>query len=81
MRELFRHAPADPSKPPAELFDAYDDELFVNALAQSLNFATPEKQGLIECNDVGERLQQLHALLQFRLAAIRSGQTGAPRLQ
>jgi len=65
----------------AELFEAYDDELFVNSLAQSLSFSATEKQGLIECASVSKRLQHLVALLQFKLAAIRSGQSGATSLQ
>ena len=61
----------------AELFDGYDDELFANSLAQSLAFSASEKQGLLECNGIRERLDQLLALLQFRLAAIHSGQSGS----
>ena len=87
IRELLRDLLRDTahrshgSESSTELFDAGDDELFVNSLAQSLNFSAAEKQGLIECNGVADRLEQLMALLQFRLAASRSGQSGEALLQ
>lgn len=83
LHELLQHgeAGAQGAKFNAELFEAYSDELFVNALAQSLSFSVSEKQGLLECNDVSTRLQQLLALLQFGLAEIRSGGSGAAVLQ
>ncbi len=83
LHELLQHeqAEAQDSGFDAELFEACDDELFVNALAQSLNFGAAEKQSLIECSDVPGRLQQLLALLQFRLAARRSGLPEASALQ
>ena len=83
LRELVDHERDDDERPEisAELFDGYDDELFVNSLAQSLAFSASEKQGLIECDGVRDRLDQLLALLQFRLAAIRSGQSGGASMQ
>lgn len=83
QHEILQHgqAEAQDSGFDAELFEACDDELFVNALAQSLNFSAAEKQSLIECSDVPGRLQQLLALLQFRLAARRSGLPEASALQ
>jgi Lon protease-like protein len=83
LRELVDHERDDDERTEitAELFDGFDDELFVNSLAQSLAFSASEKQGLIECDGIRERLDQLLALLQFRLAAIRSGQSGGARMQ
>lgn len=83
LRELVDHERDDDERPEitAELFDGYDDELFVNSLAQSLAFSASEKQGLIECDGIRDRLDQLLALLQFRLAAIRSGQSGSAPVQ
>ena len=83
LRELLGRTEAEStgSQDGLELLASYDDELFVNSLAQSLSFSASEKQGLIECNGVRDRLRQLLALLQFRQAAIRSGQSGAAPVQ
>ena len=52
-----------------ELFAQLDDATFVNAFCQSLDFSTVEKQQLLEANSVRDRVEQLIALMEFRLAA------------
>ena len=51
-----------------DLFDAMDDEIFVNTLAQALALGPPEKQGLLEAHGVPDRCERLEGLLAFRLA-------------
>ena len=52
------------------LFDAMDDELFVNTLAQALALAPPEKQGLLEAHGIPDRCERREGLLAFRLAEV-----------
>jgi Lon protease-like protein len=54
----------------ADLFDAMEDEVFVNTLAQALALAPPEKQGLLEAPGIPERCERLEGLLAFRLAEV-----------
>lgn len=51
----------------------FDDEKFVNTLSQSIDFAPPEKQALIESNGVRERYERLADSVRFRLAEVSSG--------
>ena len=50
-----------------------DDETFVNAMSQSIDFATPEKQALLEAASVLERYDRLADFMRFRLAELASG--------
>jgi Lon protease-like protein len=52
-----------------------DDETFVNAMSQSIDFAPTEKQALIECDSVRERYERLADFMRFRLAELTSGGT------
>ncbi|MGH0036011.1 MAG: LON peptidase substrate-binding domain-containing protein [Myxococcota bacterium] len=56
-----------------ERFEAIEDEIFVNAISQAVEFPVPDKQSLLEANGVSERCDQLLALLRFRLAEHRAG--------
>lgn len=62
----------------AEPFSKLDDATFVNAFCQSLDFATLEKQQLLEANGVRERCEQLLALMEFRLAEQAAHGEGGP---
>jgi Lon protease-like protein len=53
-----------------DLFRGMDDEAVVNALANSLALAAPEKQGLLEVSGVLARFERLEGLLAFRLAEL-----------
>jgi hypothetical protein len=53
-----------------------DDVTFVNALAQSIDFATSEKQGLVDADSIRERYVRLANLIRFRVAETQGG--GAP---
>ena len=50
-----------------------DDEAFVNAMAQSIDFSPPEKQALIESESIRERYERLADFMRFRLAELSSG--------
>jgi len=50
-----------------------EDELFVNSLSQSFDFAPLEKQGLLEADSIRVRFERLAGLLSFRLATLRGG--------
>ncbi len=50
-----------------------DDATFADALCQTLSFSTPEKQGLLEADGAGARLESLVQLLRFRLAELSGG--------
>lgn len=52
-----------------ELVEEPDDAVFVNLLAQSLNFGVLEKQSLLEANSILERATRLTDLLEFQLAS------------
>jgi Lon protease-like protein len=49
-------------------FATVEDEQFVNAFCQAVEFPTLEKQKLLEANGVRARADELIALLRFRLA-------------
>jgi len=53
--------------------DEMKDELFVNSLSQSLDFAPLEKQGLLEAETLALRFERLAGLLSFQLATLRGG--------
>ena len=55
-----------------------DDESFVNALSQSIDFAPQEKQALIESDAVRQRYERLAEFMQFRLAELTSGGSSGP---
>ncbi len=77
MELLLRDAAPDVAEEiSSEFLDRFDDESFVNALCQAIDFAPPEKQGLLECNAVLDRISRLSGLLRFRLAEVHSGQPG-----
>jgi Lon protease-like protein len=61
-------------------FAQIDDEVFVNAIAQAVEFPVPDKQSLLEANGVSARCDQLVALLRFRLAEHRAGLPGGGRV-
>lgn len=72
--ELVRRiAPERASQIDRQQFDAIDDETFVNAVAQAVEFPVPDKQSLLEANGVSARCDQLLALLRFRLAEHEAG--------
>ena len=60
----------------AQALDGMDDITFVNALAQSIDFATSEKQGLVDADSIPERYVRLANLIRFRVAETQGG--GAP---
>ena len=62
-----------------ELFEGVDDETFVNALAQSMQFEVSEKQGLVEADSVLERYRRLASMLRFQLAEMRTPQGQSSR--
>lgn len=77
MDRLLRNvAPEIAEEISSEFLDRFDDERFVNTLCQAIHFEPPEKQGLLECNAVLSRISRLSELLEFRLAEVRSGQSG-----
>ena len=77
MEFLLRDAAPDLAEEiSSEFLDRFDDESFVNALCQAIDFAPPEKQGLLECDAVLDRISRLSSLLRFRLAEVHSGQPG-----
>jgi Lon protease-like protein len=74
MRELVRiAAPERVDSFEKQPFAQVDDATFVNAVAQSMDFAPSEKQGLLEADGVRERYERLSALMRFRLAELSSG--------
>ena len=77
MEMLLRDAAPDVAEEiSSEFLDRFDDESFVNALCQAIDFAPPEKQGLLECDSVLDRISRLSDLLRFRMAEVQSGQPG-----
>ena len=69
LRKLLQHvAPERAESITLAQFEGIDDATFVNSLAQTVDFDTPEKQALLEANGVSERSDQLIGLLRFRLA-------------
>ena len=79
MRELL--AIVAPSR--VEMFEQQpivrsDDEVFVNTLSQSIDFAASEKQALLEANTVRERYERLADFMRFRLAELSSGGLSGP---
>lgn len=79
MELLRRVAPEEAASVDAERLAEIEEVTFVNALAQSLELATPEKQALLEANSVSQRCDRLVAMLRFRLAEQASGETGSDR--
>lgn len=57
-----------------------DDETFVNALSQSIDFTPPEKQALIESDGVRDRYERLCEFMEFRLAELSAGGGPEPGL-
>lgn len=57
----------------SEILDRFDDGTFVNTLCQAIDFDPAEKQGLLETDSLLARIDQLDALLSFRLAQVRGG--------
>ena len=53
-----------------ELFDDVDPVVLVNTLCQLLDLPSAEKQGLLECHGVRERLERLESVLEFRAAEL-----------
>jgi Lon protease-like protein len=53
-----------------ELFDNVDPVMLVNTLCQLLDLPCAEKQGLLECHGVRERLERLVSVLEFRSAEL-----------
>lgn len=67
--ELERRSGPDTSEGPGPaLLSELEDATFVNTLCSALAFATSEKQGLIEADNLRERFERLAGLLSFRLA-------------
>jgi Lon protease-like protein len=62
-----------------ELFDSVDPVMLANTLCQLLDLPGAEKQGLLECHGVRERLERLASVLEFKSAelALRAAD-GAP---
>ena len=57
------------------------DEVFVNALSQSLALTSLERQSLLECDSVLERYRRLLSILEFRhLEHERGSASGEPRV-
>ena len=57
------------------------DEVFVNALSQSLALTSLERQSLLECDSVLERYRRLLSILEFRhLEHARGPAGGEPRV-
>lgn len=55
-----------------------DDETFVNAMSQSIDFVASEKQALLETASVRERYERLADFMRFRLAELSSGGISGP---
>jgi uncharacterized protein len=53
-----------------ELFDDVDPVMLANTLCQLLDLPSAEKQGLLECHGVRERLERLVSVLEFRSAEL-----------
>jgi len=53
-----------------ELFDAVDPVMLANTLCQLLDLPGAEKQGLLECHGVRERLERLASVLEFKSAEL-----------
>ena len=67
-----RMAPERDSVLSSESLASVEDETLINALAQALEFAVSEKQGLLQLDSVRERYEGLSALLKFRLAELQA---------
>ena len=83
VHELMRQLLSIVAPSRVEIFDQQpilqlDDETFVNAMSQSIDFTTPEKQALLESNGVRERYERLADSLRFRLAELTRGGTSGP---
>ncbi len=63
-----------------ELLQPFDDETFVNMLAQSIDFAAAERQALLECDAISQRMRDLNGLLRFRLSELASHIAGSSPL-
>lgn len=75
MAEWLRRSNDGPVETISEdMLRPFDDETFVNMLAQSIDFAPAEKQALLECDAISQRIRELNGLLRFRLSEL-SGQT------
>ncbi len=58
------------------LLEEKDDSSFVNNVCQAITLPTPEKQGLLEAENVLDRATRLLVHLRFYQASVRSGGTG-----
>jgi Lon protease-like protein len=56
-----------------------DAPTFVNTLSNALAFSAPEKQGLLEAQDIPQRFERLEGLLAFRLAESPLSKSGSGR--
>ena len=63
-----------------DLLRPFDDETFVNLLSQSVDFDPAEKQALLECDAISQRIAQLNGLLRFKLSEPAHAKTGRPSL-
>ena len=81
MAEWLRRTSDSPEESISEeLLHPFDDETFVNMLAQSIDFSPAEKQALLECDAVLQRVRELNGLLRFRLSELSSSSAGQPPL-
>jgi Lon protease-like protein len=83
VHELMRQLLAIVAPGRVEMFEQQpivkvDDEAFVNAMAQSIDFSPPEKQALIESEGIRERFERLADFMRFRLAELSSGGSPGP---
>lgn len=76
LTDLVRRAAPSRSEALRASFAGMEDVAFVNALAQSIDFAPVEKQGLLESQSVLERLERLHDLIRFQLLEDTNGAPG-----
>ncbi len=61
-------APDQVARLQADGVQQLDDHAYVNSLSVSLDFSTPERQHLLEANNLTERYESMVALVQFRIA-------------
>jgi Lon protease-like protein len=83
IHELMRQLLSIVAPSRVEIFDQQpvakiDDETFVNSMSQSIDFAPPEKQALIESDGVRERYERLADFMRFRLAEVSKGGSAGP---
>jgi Lon protease-like protein len=69
-RLVQQSASAGSSEFTPELFDDVDPGMLVNTLCLLLDLPSAEKQGLLECHGIRERLERLVSVLEFRDAEL-----------